>query len=99
MSNPHVLHGLSSSFCTGEWERKRKDAEDDFPTLDDLLELSDGGDKHTWLCGILLPFVVGFKKWMKSFYKERLSDVAMCSDETLFLLTLENHWTDEAACG
>jgi hypothetical protein len=64
-----------------------------------MMQLSASGDKYSWLCTKLLPFVVGYKKWIKSYYKEPMSSIATCSDEAFMLLTLDNNyarWMEEA---
>jgi hypothetical protein len=89
------------SSVPGEVERCDKYPEEGgrVPALEELLELSNSSESYNWLCNKLLPFVVGFKRWMRQYYKVLLSDIATCSDETFLLLTLENNyarWTDEA---
>ena len=71
----------SQSFCAlpilGELEGKRQRKEANFPAVDELLTWLAGGVNYQWLCQKLLPFVVGFKKWNKSYMKkEPLLDVA-----------------------
>jgi hypothetical protein len=55
-------------------------------------QLSPVGAPYEWLCSTLIPCVVGWKAWNKKRYKEPLSDIATCSDESFVLLTLENNY-------
>ena len=84
----------------GEWNAMKKEGRsDDFPTMDDLLLLSDGGAHYTWMCAKFIPFVVGFKHWNRFYRTQKLSKLATCSDESFLLLVLENNyerWVDEA---
>lgn len=80
------------------WRHKHP-AEGHLPTLQELMALSNGGEHYKWMCLKLIPFVVGYKLWIKQCYKGTLSEFATCSDETFVLLTLENNydrWKDEA---
>ena len=78
---------------------KKEGRSEDFPTMDDLLLLSDGGATYKWMCAKFIPFVVGFKHWGRFYRTQQLSSLATCSDESFLLLVLENNyerWVDEA---
>jgi hypothetical protein len=82
----------------GEVARRHKKGQTFFK-LEDFIGLSPGGSPYAWVCAELLPCVVGWKAWNKKKQKERLSEIATCSDETFMLLTLENNyarWMAEA---
>ena len=71
----------------------------EFPTLDDMMSLSDGGEAYKWTCAKFMPFVVGFKNWKRLMRTQKISQMATCSDESFLLLILENNydrWVDEA---
>jgi hypothetical protein len=63
-----------------------------FFSMDDFRQLSPIGGPYVWLCHYMLPSVVGWKAWNKKKYKEPISDIATCSDESFVLLTLENNY-------
>jgi hypothetical protein len=71
---------------------RRKNKKEEFYSLDDLLGLSKVGEPYMWLCSVLLPRVVGWKIWIKRNTKQRLREVATCSDEAFVLLTVENNY-------
>jgi hypothetical protein len=78
---------------------KREKKGETFFTIQEFFQLSPIGQPYEWLCRTLIPCVVGWKKWNKRKYKEPLSDIATCSDESFILLTLENNyerWLGEA---
>ena len=60
--------------------------------MEDFRQLSPIGEPYVWLCHFMLPAVVGWKTWNKRKYKEPISDIASCSDESFVLLTLENNY-------
>jgi hypothetical protein len=67
--------------------------------LEDVLQLSKGGDAYHWICVKLMKCVVGFTIWQRRCFKELLSEFATDSDETFLVLTVENNyqrWMDEA---
>ena len=71
----------------------------EFPTLDAMMSLSDGGEAYKWTCAKFMPFVVGFKNWKRLMRTQKISQMATCSDESFLLLILENNydrWVDEA---
>ena len=70
-----------------------------FFSIQEFRQLSPSGEPYAWLCHTLLPCVVGWKQWNKKQYKEPISDIVTCSDESFVLLTLENNyerWLGEA---
>jgi len=76
-------------------KKKRKE----FPTLEEILLLSKGGNKYRWLCSKMMKCVIGCNVWNRRYFKEPLSDIATCSDEAFLLLTIENNnerWREEA---
>jgi hypothetical protein len=73
-------------------------AKEALPTLDELALLSKGGAAYQWVCEDLLPFVVGYKRWCKCYFKEPISNFATGTDEAFLMVTLENNyrrWVDE----
>jgi hypothetical protein len=72
---------------------RRKKKNQHFFKLEEFVVLSQGGDPYAWVCAELLPCVVGWKAWNKKKIKERLSEIATCSDESFLLLTLENNYS------
>ena len=86
-------------FCLLEDMRRRIAKQQPLPLLEDILQMSRGGDTYRWVCSKLLRSVVGCSTWNTRYYKETLSDVATDSDESFLLLTIENNfrrWMDEA---
>jgi hypothetical protein len=63
-----------------------------FFAITDFRQLSPIGTPYEWLCEFMLPCVVGWKVWNKKKYREPISDIATCSDESFVLLTLENNY-------
>lgn len=57
-----------------------------------LLRLSQEQASYEWLCCTFLGCIVGYKAWNKKRAKERISQIATCSDEAFLLLTLENNY-------
>ena len=91
---------LLIGFTSGEWDAMQKaNRGEEFPTLDELMLLSGGGEPYKWMCANFMPFVVGFKNWKRLERTQKLSQIATCSDEGFLLLILENsydRWVDEA---
>jgi hypothetical protein len=69
------------------------------PELEEILQLSDGGEAYHWICSKMMKCVVGQKIWNKRYFKELLSAFSTVSDESFLVLTIENNyerWVDEA---
>jgi hypothetical protein len=69
-------------------------------SIEQILQLSMGKESYQWMCTTFVGCIVGSKTWNKRRSKERVSDIATCSDEAFLLLTVENNysrWLAEAA--
>ena len=67
--------------------------------LEDILNLSAGGEAYVWICSTLMSCVVGYKVWNRRCFKELLSDFSTDSDESFLVLVVENNyqrWMEEA---
>jgi hypothetical protein len=78
---------------------RKKKIRSHFPTIEEITQLSRGGETYAWVCATFMKCVVGCNKWSRRYFKELISQIATESDESFMLLTLENNynrWIKEA---
>jgi hypothetical protein len=74
--------------CCGELKLEKGD---DFPTMEDFLELHEGA-QYSLFAKEFLKRIIGEKAWRSNCYRMLLSEYCSASGESFGLLTLENNY-------